>query len=149
MTTATADNTWGSGTVAPPLDSNGRQVANWNFDALAGAGAARGSISDALAFLQGSMTACAPASADDVAKANCLAQQPTGHRLSDDTEMGLGWLLTGGPGGTAVWHNGGTGGYRTFLGFNPERGTGIVLLSNVGSLDDIDGIGLRYLIGTE
>lgn len=145
MASATAGNDWGGDSIAPPLDSNGREVPHWNFDALAGAGAARGSISDAAAFLRASIAACD--GDDPVARANCLAQQPTGHRLSDDTEMGLGWLRTTGPGGTAIWHNGGTGGYRTFLGFNPATGVGVVLLSNAGGLDAVDSIGLQYLIG--
>lgn len=145
MTTATADNGWASDSIAPPLDDNGREVANWTFDALAGAGAARGSLADAAAFLRASMAACD--GDDPVARANCLAQQPTGHQFSDGTEMGLGWLRTTGPGGTAVWHNGGTGGYRTFLGFNPETGVGVVLLSNSGGLDAVDSVGLEHLIG--
>jgi CubicO group peptidase (beta-lactamase class C family) len=146
MTTATIDG-WASDNIAPPLDDSGRPVSNWNFQALAGAGAARGSIQDAAAFLRASLAACE--GEDAVARANCLAQQPTGHQLSADTEMGLGWLRTTAEGGTAVWHNGGTGGYRSFLGFNPATGRGVVLLSNVGGLDALDSIGLRYLLGME
>jgi CubicO group peptidase (beta-lactamase class C family) len=146
MTTATIDG-WASDDIASPLDDSGRPVANWNFQALAGAGAARGSIQDAATFLRASMAACDEDEA--VAQANCLAQQPTGHPLSADTEMGLGWLRTTGEGGTAVWHNGGTGGYRTFLGFNPATGQGVVLLSNAGGLDALDSIGLQYLIGSQ
>jgi hypothetical protein len=42
------------------------------------------------------------------------------------------------PGGNIVWHNGGTGGYRTFIGFDPARRIGVVVLSNVNaSPDDI------------
>lgn len=148
MTTATMSG-WANDNIAPPLDSSGREVSNWDFDALAGAGAARGSLQDALAFLRASMGACDAAVTDRVARANCLTQQATGHRLSDNTETGLGWLLSTRPGGTAVWHNGGTGGYRTFLGFNPENKTGIILLSNDGNLDEVDKIGLRYLVGME
>ena len=33
----------------------------------------------------------------------------------------LGWQEAAvGPGGTALWHNGGTGGYRSFVGFVAE-----------------------------
>jgi CubicO group peptidase (beta-lactamase class C family) len=29
-----------------------------------------------------------------------------------------------------IWHNGGTGGYRSFLALLPETGIGVVVLSN-------------------
>src|SRR5262249_40245180 len=44
-----------------------------------------------------------------------------------------------------VWHNGGTGGYRSFIGFDPDTHRGAVVLANGAS--DVDDIGL-YLIGT-
>lgn len=148
MTTATIDG-WSGSDIAPPLDDGGEAVGNWTFDAFAGAGAAKGSLRDAIAFLRAGMTACAPESDSPAARANCLAQQPAGIPLPPESEMGLGWIRTNGEAGTAVWHNGGTGGYRTFLGFNPERQTGIVLLSNVGGLDEVDRLGLGYLTGAE
>ena len=30
-----------------------------------------------------------------------------------------------------IWHNGGTGNYNSYLGFNPETGTAVVVLSNL------------------
>lgn len=37
-----------------------------------------------------------------------------------------------------IWHNGGTGGYRSFLGFDPIAGHGVVILSNANvSVDDL------------
>ncbi len=146
MTAATIEG-WSSDTIAPPLDDSGRPSTNWTFQALAGAGAARGNVLDAAAFLRASMDACAPDNPSPVARANCLTQQPTGHALGDNTAMGLGWLRTVGASETDVWHNGGTGGYHTFIGFNPTRDTGVVLLSNVAGLDDIDTLGLHYLLG--
>ena len=32
-----------------------------------------------------------------------------------------------------VWHNGGTGGYRTFIGFDPQSRIGVVVLSNTST----------------
>jgi hypothetical protein len=46
--------------------------------------------------------------------------------------MGLGWILSND--GEIIWHNGGTGGFRSCLGFNPKLKRGIVVLSN--SSDD-------------
>ena len=30
-----------------------------------------------------------------------------------------------------IWHNGGTGDYNSYLGFNAETGTAVVVLSNL------------------
>jgi hypothetical protein len=42
-----------------------------------------------------------------------------------------------------VWHNGGTGGYHSFVGFDRKRGVGVVVLSN--STNDIDDIGFHLV----
>ena len=41
------------------------------------------------------------------------------------------------------WHNGGTAGYRSFLGFDPKQKTGVIVLCN--TFHDIDDIGLHWL----
>lgn len=45
--------------------------------------------------------------------------------------------------GDVIWHNGGTGGYRTFAGFVKETGKGVVVLTN--SDKGADDIGMRLL----
>ncbi|MDG3004914.1 serine hydrolase domain-containing protein [Paludisphaera mucosa] len=56
----------------------------------------------------------------------------------------LGWQeATVGAGATALWHNGGTGGYRSFIGFIPGSRVGVAVLSN--SANDVDAIGLALL----
>jgi len=56
----------------------------------------------------------------------------------------LGWQEGAvGPGGTALWHNGGTGGYRTFVGFVAETRVGVAVLSN--SANGVDAIGMSLL----
>jgi hypothetical protein len=42
-----------------------------------------------------------------------------------------------------LWHNGGTGGFRSFLGFVPDTSVGVVVLSN--SARSVDAIGFRIL----
>jgi CubicO group peptidase (beta-lactamase class C family) len=44
--------------------------------------------------------------------------------------IGLNWLSTHAGTDTIVWHNGGTGGYRTFIGFEASRKMGVVVLTN-------------------
>jgi CubicO group peptidase (beta-lactamase class C family) len=64
--------------------------------------------------------------------------------------MALGWMVSrlDGVEPPVLWHNGGTGGYRSFAGFVKERGVGVVVLSNVGaSASDasIDTLGMGVL----
>jgi len=44
-----------------------------------------------------------------------------------------------------IWHNGGTGGYRTFIGYDAKARVGVVVLSNAGSGAGMDDIGLHLL----
>ncbi len=140
---ATRIDEWASDNQAPPLNAGGEPTSDWTLNAFRGAGAARGSLNDAIAFAQASLAACGQTGA--LSQANCLAQQSTGVGIPGGSVMGLGWTRTTQEGQTAIWHNGGTGGYRTFLGINPETGTGIVLLSNLGDFSGLDAPALALL----
>jgi D-alanyl-D-alanine-carboxypeptidase/D-alanyl-D-alanine-endopeptidase len=61
-------------------------------------------------------------------------------------EAALDWAVTLRPDGEIIWKNGGTPGFRTFAGFNPKTGVGVVVLSNTntGRLGP-DDIGLHLL----
>jgi hypothetical protein len=48
-------------------------------------------------------------------------------------------------GSEIVWHNGGTGGYRTFAGFDPKAKTGVVVLSNYFPQAGVDDLGFHLL----
>lgn len=133
---------WSSDNIAPPLLTRWGGGANyWDFDALAGAGAARGSLADALKFLKASMQACSQDGS--LARANCKAQQPTSVKAGEYVTQGLGWIRSENPTGDIVWHNGGTGGFSTFLGFNVETGEGVVVLTNVADLDEVTSSSLE------
>jgi D-alanyl-D-alanine-carboxypeptidase/D-alanyl-D-alanine-endopeptidase len=115
-----------------------REVANWGLDALAGAGALRSTAADLATFL---------------AAAAGLARTPldSAFRLTEEIQgdagpamrIGLGWHVAGRDTSTVYWHNGGTGGYHTFIGFDPRRRIGVVVLSN--SAASIDDIGFHVL----
>jgi D-alanyl-D-alanine-carboxypeptidase/D-alanyl-D-alanine-endopeptidase len=46
-----------------------------------------------------------------------------------------------------VWHNGGTGGFGSFLGFDPERERGVVVLTNSTHTRRLDAAGLAIVHG--
>lgn len=53
-----------------------------------------------------------------------------------------GWVSYRTPNGTLVWHNGGTSGFGAFVGMQPDRKVGLVILSNQGNVGFPDGVGL-------
>src|SRR5205823_6066523 len=59
------------------------------------------------------------------------------------TEIGLNWHISNKHGAEMIWHTGGTGGYRTFIGFVKAKRCGVVVLSN--SENAPDDIGMHLL----
>lgn len=116
-------------------------VPNWDLPALAGAGALRSSANDMLTFLAANLgyvkSALSPAMA-----AMLTVRRPTG---SDMGEVGLAWIVTKASGGEIVWHNGGTGGYRSFVGYDAKARVGVVVLSNTFTGAGVDDIGMHLL----
>jgi CubicO group peptidase (beta-lactamase class C family) len=64
------------------------------------------------------------------------------HRAGFCMKVGLGWMQWSGFGAVYTWHNGGTGGYRSYIGFDHKEGQGGVVLVN--EANDVDDIG-RFL----
>jgi D-alanyl-D-alanine-carboxypeptidase/D-alanyl-D-alanine-endopeptidase len=119
-------------------------VANWDLSALAGAGALRSTTNDMLTFLAANLgynnTPLAPALAEML-----KTRRPT---TIPNMTIGLAWHVVKVHGKEIVWHNGGTAGYRTFIGFDPAARVGVVVLSNAGTAAGPDDIG-RHLLDTE
>ena len=117
-------------------------VENWDLPpAIAGAGALRSSANDLLTFLAANLghtkTHLAPAMA-----AMLSVRRPTGN---PDLEIALAWHIFTANGKEIVWHNGGTGGYRSFMGFDPKSRVGVAVLSNAETPEGVDDIG-RHLL---
>jgi D-alanyl-D-alanine-carboxypeptidase/D-alanyl-D-alanine-endopeptidase len=47
-----------------------------------------------------------------------------------DVEIGMAWHIYTKFGADIYWHNGGTAGYRSFVGFDPAKNEGVVVLCN-------------------
>ena len=120
--------------LAPGSGPNLSPVKNWGFDALAGAGALRSTARDMLKFL----TAAAGLRETPLRAAFDLMQKterPTGVA---DLTIGMGWHIWRKYGTEIVWHNGGTGGYRTWAGFDPAKRSAVVVLCNTSfGVDDL------------
>jgi hypothetical protein len=72
-----------------------------------------------------------------------LSHQARHDKPGGTTRVGLGWHISKGAEGDIIWHNGGTGGYRTFAGFVKETGKGVVVLTN--SDKGADDLGFHLL----
>jgi hypothetical protein len=116
-------------------------VPNWDLASLAGAGALRSSANDLLTFLAANLgytkSSLAPAMA-----AMLKVRRPTG---TPGLEIALGWHIFTRDGKEIIWHNGGTYGYRSFIGYDPKTRVGVAVLSNAFTNAGIDDIGLHLL----
>jgi CubicO group peptidase (beta-lactamase class C family)/ATP-dependent Clp protease adapter protein ClpS len=121
--------------LAPGHDDTGKAAKNWDLDVLAGAGALRSTANDMLRYLKANMGI----GQSPLAAAMNLAQQPRSD-MTKTVRIGLAWMTTD---KGIIWHNGGTGGYRSFLGFTANRERGVIILTNTSA--DPDDLGFATL----
>lgn len=119
--------------------STGQPTKNWDLPTLAGAGALRSTTQDLLNFLAANL-GLTKSKLSSAMRRSQVVQRPTG---TPDLDMGLGWHIFRKYGTEIVWHNGGTGGYHSFIGFDKKKRLGVVVLSN--SSNSIDDVGLHLL----
>jgi CubicO group peptidase (beta-lactamase class C family) len=118
--------------------SNGMAVENWDIPTLAGAGAIRSSAHDMLKFLAANLGLT-----QSLLQGAMTMTHQVRHDKGGNMRVGLAWHIAKGKNGDIIWHNGGTGGYRTFAGFVKETSTGVVVLTN--SSAGVDDIGFHLL----
>ncbi|RSZ61054.1 serine hydrolase [Massilia atriviolacea] len=111
----------------------GKASQNWDMPALAGMGALRSSTADMLKFV-GANAGLIPSPLYPAMRATHKPQHPLGKQAGEF--IGLGWHILDKFGSHIVWHNGGTAGYRTYIGFDPDTRRGVVLMSNSHSGSD-------------
>jgi CubicO group peptidase (beta-lactamase class C family) len=117
----------------------GAVVSNWDIPTLAGAGALRSTVNDMLKYLAANLDSTSKPLGPTLALTHG-SRRPTS---SPTMTIGLAWHILKTPGGSIVWHNGGTGGYRTFTGFDPVKRVGVVVLSN--SEIGVDDVGFHLI----
>lgn len=119
--------------------SDGKPIPMWDIPTLAGAGALRSTARDMLRWssMQAGLLDC------PLAAAMKKCQQPHAPTGRAGGKVALGWMLTPSKRGTIVWHNGGTGGTRSWTGFIRGEKTAVVVLAN--GTEEIDDIGFHLL----
>ena len=116
----------GHSAIGPP-------VKNWGSLALQGDGAFCSSANDMLKFLAANMGRGKSPLSATMAKTHVPR-----HNAHLGMKVDLGWMEFSFFGLKYTWHNGGTGGYRSFIGFDPKGEHGaVVLLNEVNEVDDV------------
>lgn len=100
---------------------DGRPAAAWTLDGWSPAGGVRSTAHDLVGWLASMMDGRNPG-ASGLAP---VAETEPGEQIA------TGWFLGEAPdGGSLVWHRGGTGGFRSFAGYDPSTGRGVVVLAD-------------------
>lgn len=131
---------WMKDHLALGHDERGDVVPNWDLGVLAGAGAIRSTATDMLKFLSANLHP----EREPLGKAMAFAHEERAPAGAPNVVIGLNWISLHAGSDTIVWHNGGTGGYRTYAGIVPSRSIGVVVLTNSGG-EGADDIGLHLL----
>jgi CubicO group peptidase (beta-lactamase class C family) len=134
--TAIALTPWMKAHLALGHNAEGKVTPNWDLPTLAGAGALRSTMNDMLLFLRANLD---PASSR-LARVMQMTHQSRRPTSRPDMTIGLTWHIRRVDGDEVTWHNGGTGGYRTWIGFDAAHRTGAVVLTN--SQESADDLGL-------
>jgi CubicO group peptidase (beta-lactamase class C family) len=115
--------------------SNLKPATNWDFQALAGAGALRSTANDLLKFMKAACFAGTGAPLRPAIDMLLQTRRPTDAAVS---EVGLGWFIRSGNDDEIVWKDGMTGGYACFAGFSTRLRSGAVILANTANtMNDI------------
>jgi len=114
-------------------DEKGKSASAWDLNTLGGI---RSTTNDMAKYVEANMT-----------KATKQLQEAIdlSHKVSFESGqniVGLGWHITKRKENTIYQHSGGTGGFRTFVGFDKERQIGAVVISNSAEEVTIIGMGL-------
>jgi len=119
---------------------NGKAVPAWNFSTnLAGVGGVRATLEDMVNYVRGELGT----PETSITPALKLSQ----HQVSKTPPMAMNWMLMPVAGRTVHVHEGGTGGFSSFVAFDNARRRGVVILSDTtwNSLGSLGTLGLHLL----
>ncbi len=126
---------------ATGYDKTGSPTCHWHFSVMRGAGGLNSNIIDMMKFLQANLS-------------DNILYKPFSETQTELYKVPLGGIGKGWhmdringvfAGGDIIWKNGGTGGFRSYIGFIPAKKTGIVVLSNQADFD-VDGVSTMLLM---
>jgi D-alanyl-D-alanine-carboxypeptidase/D-alanyl-D-alanine-endopeptidase len=117
-------------------NNSGAVVTNWDVGVLAGAGALRSTMNDMLKFARANLQTSGRL--QQVMQRTHVERAPAMKGF-----IAMNWIIRRLDGQEILWHNGGTGGYRTWIGFDKKKGLAAVVLTN--STHGADDLGFELL----
>jgi serine-type D-Ala-D-Ala carboxypeptidase/endopeptidase len=119
------------------VDKNPKKAWTWsNQSVIIGAGGIVSNAEDMLKFLLAQMSD----NKTVLSNAFAEARKERADAGSDSMKIGLGWHIRD---HKYIWHNGGTGGFRSFAGFDPVKKRAVIILTN--STNGADDLGFHWL----
>lgn len=113
---------------------------NWDSPTLAGAGALRSTVNDMLTFLAAATEVRRSPLGPAFALTTSARRSP-----SPAFDVGLGWGIAKNGGTEVMFVNGRSGGYRSWLGFEPRTRRGVIVLTNADGVIGPDDLGRHVL----
>ncbi|RSS66034.1 serine hydrolase [Streptomyces sp. WAC06614] len=121
------------GRLAQGHDGRRRPTPPWHLADLVGAGGLWSTATDLVTYVRAQLDGVDGDGGAELGEAIRLSREVE-HRTNRFIRKHLGWaahhLHPRQGGHLQIWHNGGTGGFSSFAGFDPETGTAVVVLSN-------------------
>lgn len=112
---------------------HGRPRDPWVGDGIGPAGGIRASVEDMTRLVAALLSGAAP---------GVRALDPM-ERFRGGMRIGAGWITVDMRGRTITWHNGGTGGFRSWLGIDRAAAVGVVVMT--ATARSVDGAGWHLL----
>jgi CubicO group peptidase (beta-lactamase class C family) len=113
--------------------SDGNFAAPWNFKAFMAAGGIRSTASDMIRYAQAQLFTASSSLHNDIQLTHTVTFKST------DATLGLAWHFIKPGKDQILFHNGGTGGYKSYMAVNLSKKFAVVILSN--STISVDGLG--------
>lgn len=132
-------------TVATGHAPDGSPTSPWNFPTdLAGVGGVRATLDDMVRYVQAQVGAAPKPLDADFALTHLAVPNDAGR------PMAMHWMIAPLNGRSFLAHEGGTGGFSSFVAFDPKQTFGVVILSDtalhtLGSLGSLGSLGLHLL----
>jgi CubicO group peptidase (beta-lactamase class C family) len=106
----------------------GKPTTNWDLAEMRGAGAMLSTVHDMSKYLIWNF--------DALDNQLALMKQST-KSINENLEIALGWhLIKNETEMPFLWHNGGTGGYKSSMAINLTNDTGVIIFSNIGATNN-------------
>lgn len=113
--------------IIPGYDEEGNKTSQWHHGVLVGDGGVISTVSDLSSFVLANVHPSSTSLGESIMRAE---------RIQEEDGMAYSWMIKD---SDIYWHNGRTGGYSSFWGFNTANNKGMVLLANGRINQDIIG----------